>query len=301
MWYSYKAFGLTFKTEIPFNHEPLACHEAADVTIRYGEVPRRLTHPITEGLRYQASPDAFLLNVDNIARYYVTQGTGIVVEPHENAHEDDIRLFLTGSAMGAVLHQRQLLPLHASAVDIKGKCLLFTGSSGKGKSTLAAGFNKRGYPIIADDICALSGFRNGAPHVIPGFPQLKLWEDMLGKLNEPVERLQSVRFGNALKKYYLPMTHQPEKALPVHCVFVLDTHNGPDFNINRLTGMQKVEAVIENTYRVQFLDGFEKRRAHFELCKKTADAVDVYQISRPQKSDGFQLGKLMDLVEGAVP
>lgn len=299
-WFTYKAFGLTFNSEIPFNQAHASHQETADVTIKFGIVPERLDDPVMEGLRYQASPNAFLLDVDHIARFYIRQGNEIIVEPCENAHEDDIRLFLTGSAMGAILHQRQLLPLHASAVEIGGKALLFTGPSGKGKSTLAAGFSKRGHPVLADDICVLSGFKNGTPRVVPGFPQLKLWEDMLERLNEPLDVLKSVRFGNMINKYYLPMDLHGGNDLPVHAVFVLDTHNEPEFRITQITGMQKIESIIESTYRVHFLDGFKLRGSHFELCKKTAEAVSVYQISRPHDPDGFHLDRLMALVEEAV-
>jgi hypothetical protein len=296
---TFKAFGLNILSEIPFEY-PWVSDGAVDVTISYGKTPEHLPGALWTGMRYQAAPDSFLLTVDRIARYHVSHGKHITVEPFESAHEDDIRLFLTGSVMGAVLHQRKLLPIHASAVDFHGKCLLFTGPSGRGKSTLAAGFHKRGHPIVADDICAVSGLDSGRPFAIQGFPQIKLWEDTLLELNQPVSELKPVRAGGVLKKYYVPLDHCCEKALPLHSVFVLDSHNMTEVHMEPLTGMRKVEAMIENTYRVSFLDGFMMRKDHFGLCKKAADAVSVYAVKRPQKPFRFDLEKLMDLVEEAV-
>ena len=73
----------------------------------------------------------------------------------DNVPDANIRLYLLGSAMGVLLHQRGLLPLHANAVEIDGKAFAFMGASGSGKSTLAAWFHDHGYRIIADDVCAV--------------------------------------------------------------------------------------------------------------------------------------------------
>jgi len=56
-----------------------------------------------------------------------------------------------GSAMGALLHQRNILALHAGTIAVNGGSVIFCGPSGIGKSTLAAGFRRRGYPNVAGD------------------------------------------------------------------------------------------------------------------------------------------------------
>ena len=47
--------------------------------------------------------------------------------------------------MGIVLYQRNLLVLHASAVNIAGGAVVFLGVSGEGKSSTAATFVTHGY------------------------------------------------------------------------------------------------------------------------------------------------------------
>ena len=90
-------------------------------------------------------------------------------------------LYLLGSARGALLHQRGLLPLHANAVVLAGRAIAFCGHSGAGKSTIAAWFHDRGDPILADDICAVDGAATGEIIAYPGVPRLRLWRDALEK------------------------------------------------------------------------------------------------------------------------
>ena len=79
----------------------------------------------------------------------------IVAEPRQGVPDSNVRLFLLGSAMGALLHQRGLLPLHTNAVEVGGRAFAFMGKSGAGKSTLAAWFHDRGFRIVADDVCVV--------------------------------------------------------------------------------------------------------------------------------------------------
>jgi serine kinase of HPr protein (carbohydrate metabolism regulator) len=68
---------------------------------------------------------------------------------------------------GILFHQRQQIVLHASAVRVAGKAVLFYGSSGTGKSTLAAALAQRGYPLIADDVCTVTAETRARPWCIP--------------------------------------------------------------------------------------------------------------------------------------
>ena len=70
----------------------------------------------------------------------------------EGSLGSDIRVFLLGSCLGALLHQRGVLALHASAIETDQGAVLFMGDSGMGKSTTLQAFIKRGYKMLADDI-----------------------------------------------------------------------------------------------------------------------------------------------------
>ena len=72
--------------------------------------------------------------------FCIQEGKRIIVSPIEGSDEDEIRLYILGTCMGAILMQRKILPLHGSAVAIDGKAYAIVGDSGAGKSTLASAF-----------------------------------------------------------------------------------------------------------------------------------------------------------------
>jgi len=67
------------------------------------------------------------------------------------------------------LHDRSGLVLHASAVEVDGRAVLFVGRSGAGKSTVAALAARAGATFLADDMIFVEIDDNGAPraHCLP--------------------------------------------------------------------------------------------------------------------------------------
>ena len=108
-------------------------------------------------------------------RYAVRGGCEIFYDPAEGASARNVRLYLLGSAFGALLHQRGILPLHANAVALDGQVHAFLGHPGAGKATLAAAFHDRGYRLLSDDVCAVRLDAQDRPWVEPGMPRLRLW------------------------------------------------------------------------------------------------------------------------------
>ena len=293
----YHIFGLEIDSAIPLPAAPVSGHSGIrlpDVVIEYGNPPDHLANPQSKNTRYQARPGEFLLRVDSVARYYVRDGRYIVVAPEPGTEDESVLIYLMGSAFGALLHQRNILVLHAGAIETKNRSVLFTGDSGIGKSTLAAGFHRRGYPFLADDVCAV-GMINGQPAVIPGFPRLKLWADVLTKLKHDKDQLKSVRWTKGMDKYFLPVDPVHKSPVLLKSVFVLEAAKSDAIEISRLTGAEKINFIIKNTYRLQFLNGLGGKKEHFKQCAAVASRTNVHRVVRPNK--GFLLDKLMDALE----
>lgn len=134
--------------------------------------------------------DIALLAVPGVARFRIDGGRAMTVDLDESCSERNLRLFLLGSALGVLIHQRGLFPLHANAVVIDGVAVAFTGHSGAGKSTLAAWFSAAGHTVLTDDVCIIGLDSAGRPIVYPGLPRVKLWADAARLHAQPSSRVR---------------------------------------------------------------------------------------------------------------
>jgi len=291
--YQYKAFGLVIESELEFPelliHQPLT-HEPADVNIQWGHVSALgLENPEVLRPFFQAKKDSLWLNVTDVARFLITNGRYIRIEPYAGIDVESIRLFILGSCMGALLMQRDLFLLHGNAVRIGDHCISFVGDSGAGKSTLSGAFFKRGYSILADDVCAI----NQDLAVLPSFPQIKLWSDSANQLNIKTDFLRRIR--PRFDKFAIPLASQfHTKTLPIRVVYCLNK-NSEEFHAHRLAGLNKMKLLHQHIYRRHYLRGLNKHQEYHMQCARMAKHIDVVELHRPDS--GFQLEQLMDFVE----
>lgn len=160
----------------------------ADVIVKIGPVPVELEGKVRVSEDYQVGDRKILLTVPDVGRFLAIDGTKLTIQPFSQADAGALELFLIGSGLAAILHQRALLPLHACAIAHEGQCIAFLGDSGAGKSTLAGILSQRGFALLSDDVLVS---RTAACGVLaePSLPILKLWPQSLaaaGFDNTPV-------------------------------------------------------------------------------------------------------------------
>jgi hypothetical protein len=274
---AYTAFGLSIQSDFLLPEFSAANGgQPADVTIRAGTIEKQTQidrkTPRRAGARRQAGvpapqqncarrerffvvapgpqghrdrADEFLLEMEGIARYRVSAGTEITGEALPGADDDSVRLFLTGSVFGALLHQRGLLPLHASAIETPKGAVIFAGGSGKGKSALAAAFYARGYRVLADEICLAD------PICPPAFPRLMLWPDILDQTGLWNPNVRPVRPN--LKKFHVPLEKGfASEPSPVSTVYLLSANNTAESLLAPVSGFNKVANLAEVIYQRRF-------------------------------------------------
>ncbi|HVX58012.1 MAG TPA: hypothetical protein VHA37_09915 [Candidatus Saccharimonadales bacterium] len=273
---------------------PAEAGAVPDVEIVYTDVPATLPDALARGVRFQAGRDKLLLVVDGVARFLIEQGNKISIARCPSAEDDDVRAFLLGSVFGALLHQRQDLVLHGSAIEWNGEAVVFVGLSGVGKSTLASAFRKKGHAILTDDLSVIRPGPSGRMLVSPGFPQIKLWLDSLKRLDLSPDGLRRIR--NKLEKRAIPLGEDfAGGALPVRKLYMLRPHNRPDLKLVALDGPQKFHVLKNHTYRFGFLAAIEGKMGHFQYGLKLAQQARMAVVIRPREP--FLLDELVALIE----
>jgi hypothetical protein len=274
--FEHSVFGLRLHSYLRLPELPTAPGSGTpDVCIFQGTVPAGETKP-----GYTAIPPGTVLTVPRVGRYLIRDGREIVIEPVEGASERNLRLFLLGSAIGALLHQRGLLPLHANAIDLGGRSVAFSGHSGAGKSTIAAWFHDRGYPILADDVCVIGFDDSGRALAYPGIPRLRLWREALEASGRDAGEYD--RSFDDTDKYDVPTANDSKlEPMPLAAIYLLrKTDDGGDSAIERLSGVEAVETLVSNTYRGGYLKTIGRTAEHLAACLRVVRAVPVFRATR---------------------
>ena len=276
----YRAYGLAILSEAAVPElKVLRDDVSPQVRISAGAVPTTLAGRTGGGVLFEVSPGRFLLNMEGVARYLVSDGSEITIDATPGADEDSVRLFLWGSVFGALLHQRGVLPLHASAIETPKGAVLFAGSSSRGKSALAAAFHARGYRVIADEICAITGAPAGV-EVAPAIPRLLLWPDVIDQSGLRGPNVRPARASRG--KFHVPLeTGFAAAPSPVHAVYFLVVNTGGEIGISPISGHAKFVQLSDLTFRWQYLSGMCDRNEHFHRVAAVAREIRMRRLDRP--------------------
>jgi hypothetical protein len=259
-----------------------------DVHIRLGSVPvDGLPQGKQLGPFLWVAAETLWLEIPHIARFLISQGNEIIIDPEPGIDEDSVRVFLLGPVIGALLFQRGYLVLHGNAIRIGDQCMVCVGHSGVGKSTLAAGFMQRGYDILADDVVPVDELCR----VLPGFPRIKLWQDVADKLAINTTDLTPLR-PNTLRFNYPLGPRFSDQALPIRWVYIIGTDKLDAIESKSIEGMGRFLPLRNNTYRLSFLNGLGLKAEHLKRCGQLAGKIHLARVIRPQFE--FSLDALID-------
>lgn len=294
MTYSYLTHGLIVHSEIKFP-ELREAEGKADFFIKYATVPENLSEIKSKGACYQSNSNEYLLKIENVGLFYITEGKNIFVQSiGRQVKESEIRIFILGSSMGALLHQRgDYLPIHASAVLIDGKAVLFTGMSGSGKSTTATAFHKNGYTFLSDDISAIKFDEKQNPVLYPSFSNIKLWEDAMMKLS--LENSKKIKIRQEIEKFSIniDMEKKIERPIPVIALYRMDISNQPHHYFEELLPFEKFQFVLKSIFRSRIRRGLNNPQL-FKFGELLAKKIKVKRFYRPKR--GFDFDGLINKV-----
>jgi hypothetical protein len=113
--------------------------------------PRR-----TAGAYASQAGSHYWIDVSSVAMFHYSAATGQVMAVTRSAIEEErVRAIYQRVVLPFLLQALGYEMLHASAVRTERGVVAFCGESGAGKSTIAVGLSRRGYPVWADDALLL--------------------------------------------------------------------------------------------------------------------------------------------------
>lgn len=297
--YLYDAFGLCINSSIAIPELLPSSSSKSDVVLEVA--PLNKTPPPLEerGFFFDITSDEAYLYWQQVGGFLVKNGRQIFVEPNPGVQEKIVRMPLLGVVSAVLLHQLGRLVLHASAIAIDGRAVVFVGEKGRGKSTTAATLYSRGHELISDDVVAVDLTSSEEPMVIPGYPQFKLWPDSaISSLGEAPETL--VELAPKFEKRARPVTGRfAREALPLGCIFVLEF--GDELSAEAISPQEAIVEMIRHSYMSRFKDKLLRgatAKHHLGQCASLASRVPVLRLTRLNSLPS--LSSIAELVEAQI-
>ena len=281
--HNYTAHGLVITSEIEISEYSVSkgAFEQPDVSITHGHVATEgLSNPNWQRQLTQVNPNAVWMDVPGVARFLITDGAKITVDAYPEADNADLCAFLVGSCIGAILHQKGFLVLHASAVVYRDKLIVICGESGAGKSTTASIFAQQGAHVFTDDILVID--QNG--QAWPGSGSLRLWKNALKALGKDSEGHKQIR--RELPKFSVPAENPwpSSDARPVDAIAILEANSFVEFQeclSEPITGMQKFKELREQSFRRDAVSAMGHGRKHLQQSAQFLATLPMFRVKRP--------------------
>lgn len=278
----FSAYGLTIKSDIDLLIPSLENESPPDVTIHFGEITTPLKKYTWDHVWYSYdSIDQLVLKWDIIGTFLIKSGSEVLISPNDPARHENIRQPILGTILAMILQQRGCFVLHGSAVLMDGKVVIFTGSKGQGKSTLASWLNKGGYPLLSDDICAIDFEDGNALSIRPAFPKIKLSPEALIHLGENPEQYPRVHPEHQKRTKDMGQGFC-KTAQSVGAICTLET--GDELKLEQLHGMDAVKEILTHMLINRFPEDQppELSQKIFLYSTQVSMALPVYRLTRPR-------------------
>jgi hypothetical protein len=224
-----------------------------------------------------------LLRFPGLADFTVSfTGLDVTATPVPGVSPQAVEHLYLNQVLPLALSKQGQLVFHASAVDIDGSAVAFMGESGKGKSTLAAGFATGGYRFLTDDGLMVEACGSGY-QVMPSHPSIRLWQDSVAALIAPdtptAPALEFTSKSRFLAGDRIAFCDSPR---PLRRVYFLGDGSASAITFHRI---KPAEALIE-LVKHSFLLDIEERAmlaAHFDELSGLASLPIYYRLDYPRR------------------
>jgi hypothetical protein len=191
--------------------------------------------------------------------------------------------YLLGQVLSYCLLARGIEPLHATAIVVGDHAIAFLGDSGFGKSTLAATFLQKGYPLLTDDVLALE-FRSDNVWAKPGIARMKLNPDSADAV---FCGRRSISMNSFTSKMIFPLNdlQHGSRTVPLKALYLLPYKPSKSrIVIRRLAGRSSFLPIVQNSFNNTVLHP-ERLKQQFAFASRLASLIPIYRLSYPRRLD----------------
>jgi hypothetical protein len=233
-----------------------------------------------------ARPGALLRVIPGLARFLVRDGLTIDVAIEPGADRDEVQEFLDGAVLGALIHQRGELPLHAATLVPPGaaEAIALAGTPGTGKSTLACELVRRGWSLLSEDLSRLT--QEGDRMIAwPGTGLFRLRPDACRRVGLPTESL--ARASGGQDKFLVPVAVRTEPAPLATIVCMQRLPPGASAKagvpgacdaLTAVSGARAMALLTEHVYRRRYAVALGLTRQHIRLLGVLRSSTRLLQL-----------------------
>ena len=224
--------------------------------------------------------------VEGVGGWQVQEGRRILLHPSLSADPRELQLFTLGSAWGLLGYQRGQAMWHGSAVELKGRCVLFCGVAGEGKSTTAAAMLAAGARLVADDLSRIVPDSTG-PSIFPSSSRIKLWREAIDEFGWEDRIIERDWMRDDKYHCYVPSHRAGAGPAKLDAVVVL--HSGKDIELQPLSGGAALTEVLAGTiYRPEALEAMGRWGEQGALAARIVSQLSVWKLTRPRDLGALQ-------------
>jgi hypothetical protein len=217
------------------------------------------------GVLWRAAPGRLLLDIPDVARYLVSHGNLVEINPCDGVEAGQVQRFLRMTPTAALYLQRGTPVLHAAvAADAAGRAVVLAGDSGSGKSVLLTALVQRGWGVLTDDLAPVTLDDDGVPVAVPTWPEVILWPDSAGPAAD-----WDVRF--------------VDETRPIRAIWWLGLHGFDPVEVHDVEGMARFEALGAMAYNRRIASALLDRASYLRVAGTVAGSgIPIRRLIRPR-------------------
>lgn len=303
---TYVLHGLTIRSELTLD-EPTVDVRSHDVLVREGavrdvpeEVPdgelvAELVRGDRRGYTVVRDKGGVLVRFGGLAEFHIELDTGTITS-HAPASIDKriLSILVTGTVLSVYLTMVGRCVLHAAAVEVANRAVVFTGLSGMGKSTCAAMACATGARFIADDVLVVE--LADEPHVLTGASHIRLRKKASSILDDFSPRPRS--WETVDRRVALAPVRCTEPTPLVGLVIPRPSRKANRLELERVRGKRALPLLLAFARVPVWMDS-QVVRTQFRSMAALADRVPVLEATIPW-GPPFEIELMRQLLESVT-